>query len=182
MTAVGGVHVRTTAVKWWFFRLVAFGVGIISDVGFVLKIRVSSIMGCRSRLMPEVGVSMACSCQRRCGLPALRTSEFEEVDARVSTFGTFTAKRILYGTYSRLIGHRLKVLRYQERIEDCLGGVRVMEAPRGRVESGQHRGKMIDYRHLLPALRRKPGAFARWVFRDEMFPRSEYRHTWECLQ
>lgn len=53
-----------------------------------------------------------------------------------------------------------------------------MEAPRGRVAAGQQRGKVIDYRHLLPALRRKPGAFARWVLRDEMFPRDEYRRTW----
>jgi hypothetical protein len=35
VTAVGGGWVRTTAVKWLFFRLVAFGVGITSDVGFV---------------------------------------------------------------------------------------------------------------------------------------------------
>ena len=115
-------------------------------------------------------------------LPTRRTSEFEEVDARVTKFGTFTAKRILYSTHSRLIGHRLKVRLYTERIEGWLGGVCVMEAPRGRVETGQQRGKMIDYRHLLPGLRRKPGAFARWALRDEMFPRSEYRRTWERLQ
>jgi hypothetical protein len=121
----------------------------------------------RSRLLP---------------LPARRTSEFEEVDARVTKFGTFTVKRILYSTHSRLIGHRLMVRLYAERIEGWLGGVRVMEAPRGRVAAGQQRGKVIDYRHLLPALRRKPGAFARWVLRDEMFPRDEYRRTWERLQ
>lgn len=56
-----------------------------------------------------------------------------------------------------------------------------MEAPRGHLEAGQRRGKAIDYRHLLPALRKKPGAFARWALRDEMFPRSEYRRTWERL-
>ena len=115
-------------------------------------------------------------------LPARRTSEFEEVDARVTKFGTFTVKRILYSTHSRLIGHRLKVRLYTDRIEGWLGGVCVMEAPRGRVAAGQQRGKVIDYRHLLPALRRKPGAFARWVLRDEMFPRDEYRRIWERLQ
>ena len=115
-------------------------------------------------------------------LPARRTSEFEEVDERVTKFGTFTVKRILYSTHSRLIGHRLKVRLYTDRIEGWLGGTCVMEAPRGRVAAGQQRGKVIDYRHLLPALRRKPGAFARWVLRDEMFPRDEYRRTWERLQ
>ena len=114
-------------------------------------------------------------------LPARRTSEFEEVEARVTKFGTFTVKRILYSTHSRLIGHRLKVRLYADRIEGWLGGICVMQAPRGRVAAGQQRGKVIDYRHLLPALRRKPGAFARWVLRDEMFPRNEYRRTWERL-
>jgi hypothetical protein len=31
---------------------------------------------------------------------------------------------------------------------------------------------------MLPSLKRKPGAFARWVLRDAMFPRSEYAQAW----
>ena len=42
--------------------------------------------------------------------------------------------------------------------------------------------KRIDWRHMLPSLKRKPGAFARWVLRDAMFPRSEYAQTWERLR
>jgi hypothetical protein len=34
---------------------------------------------------------------------------------------------------------------------------------------------------MLPSLRRKPGAFARWVLREAMFPRSEYARTWQHL-
>jgi hypothetical protein len=34
---------------------------------------------------------------------------------------------------------------------------------------------------MLPSLKRKPGAFARWVLRDAMFPRSEYAQTWQRL-
>ncbi len=33
----------------------------------------------------------------------------------------------------------------------------------------------------MAALRRKPGAFARWVLRDAVFPRAVYRQTWERL-
>jgi hypothetical protein len=39
--------------------------------------------------------------------------------------------------------------------------------------------KQIDWRHMLPSLKRKPGAFARWVLRDAMFPRSEYAQAWD---
>lgn len=41
---------------------------------------------------------------------------------------------------------------------------------------------MIDYRHLLPAFKRKPGALARSVLRDALFPRTEYRQMWEKLK
>ena len=41
--------------------------------------------------------------------------------------------------------------------------------------------KDIDYRHLVAALQRKPGAFARWVLRDAAFPREVYKRTWERL-
>ena len=33
----------------------------------------------------------------------------------------------------------------------------------------------------MGALKRKPGAFARWVLRDASFPRAVYRQTWERL-
>ena len=34
---------------------------------------------------------------------------------------------------------------------------------------------------MIGALQKKPGAFARWVLRDAMFPRAVYRQTWERL-
>jgi hypothetical protein len=40
---------------------------------------------------------------------------------------------------------------------------------------------VIDYRHMLPALKRKPGALVRWRLRDALFPRSEYAMTWQRL-
>ena len=114
-------------------------------------------------------------------LPVRRTSEYEEVDARVTKYSTVSVKRILYSVPSRLIGHRPKFRLYPERIEAWLGDVCVFETVRGVVPSGKQRGKVLDYRHLIPTLRRKPGAFARWVLRDDMFPRAEYRLTWERL-
>jgi hypothetical protein len=41
--------------------------------------------------------------------------------------------------------------------------------------------RSIDYRNLVGALKRKPGAFARWVLCDAAFPRAVYRQTWERL-
>jgi len=114
-------------------------------------------------------------------LPARRTVDFEEIDSRVSKFGVFSAKGALYSVPSRLTGHRLKVRLYSAHLEAWLGGVKVFECERlyGSVEN--RHPKRIDWRHMLPSLKRKPGAFARWVLRDAMFPRSEYAQTWQRL-
>jgi hypothetical protein len=115
-------------------------------------------------------------------LPARRSSDYEEVDARVTKYGTMTVKKVLYSTPSRLVGHRLKVRVYSEKLECWLGNVCVLELRRGQPDAANGRGKVVDYRHLLPALKRKPGALARSVLRDTLFPRTEYRQMWEHLK
>jgi transposase InsO family protein len=114
-------------------------------------------------------------------LPIRRTADFEETDARVSKYCLFSAKGVLYSAPSRLIGHRLKLRLYRAHLEAWLGGVKVFECERVRGSVTQRHPKRIDWRHMLPSLKRKPGAFARWVLRDAMFPRSEYARTWEHL-
>jgi hypothetical protein len=114
-------------------------------------------------------------------LPARRTADYEEIDARVTKFALLSVKKASYTVPSRLIGHRLKVRVYDERIEAYLGEHRVYEAPRVRPAPGEGRAKLIDYRHLVPALKRKPGALVRWRFRDALFPRSEYAASWQRL-
>ena len=115
-------------------------------------------------------------------LPTRRTLDFEEIDARVSKFGVFSARSVLYSVPSRLVGHRLKVRLYSAHVEAWLGGVKVLECERLYANAHNRHPKRIDWRHMLPSLRRKPGAFARWLLRDAMFPRSEYTRAWERLR
>jgi hypothetical protein len=114
-------------------------------------------------------------------LPQRRTAEYEELPARVSKYAIFTVKGAQYSAPSQLIGHRLMVRQYAQHIECWLGGQRVLERPRATHRDGQRHPRNIDYRHLVAALKRKPGAFARWVLRDAVFPRAVYRQTWERL-
>jgi hypothetical protein len=115
-------------------------------------------------------------------LPERRTCDFEELDARVSKFGVFSAKSALYSVPSRLAGHRLKVRLYSAHLEAWLGGVKVFECERLYGSAQNRHPRRIDWRHMLPSLKRKPGAFARWVLRDAMFPRSEYAAAWERIR
>ena len=114
-------------------------------------------------------------------LPRRRSNDYEEVDARVTKYSTMTVKKVLYTTPSRLIGQRMKVRVYSDKLEGWLGNVCVLELRRGQIDA-RGRGKMIDYRHLLPALKRKPGALARSALRDDLFPRTEYRQMWIQLK
>ena len=114
-------------------------------------------------------------------LPQRRTTDFEELDARVSKFGVFMAKSVMYSVPSRLVGHRLKVRLYSAYLEAWSGGVKVFECERLYANMRDRHPRRIDWRHMLPTLKRKPGAFARWSLRDAMFPRSEYARAWEHI-
>lgn len=115
-------------------------------------------------------------------LPARRSSDYEEVEVGVTKYSTLSVKKVLYTVPSRLVGHRLKVRVYSERLECWLGNVCVLEWCRGQPEATGQRGRGVDYRHLLPALKRKPGALARSALRDDLFPRTEYRQMWAQLK
>jgi len=114
-------------------------------------------------------------------LPARRTTDFVEAEARVTRCGTFTVRGILYSAPSRLTGHRLKVRLYSDRLDCYLGGAQVLTLPRGSRSPLGGRGRMLDYRHFIEALKRKPQAFKGLAFRDALFPREAYRRTWEEL-
>ena len=114
-------------------------------------------------------------------LPARRTAEYEELPARVSKYAIFTVKGAQYSAPSQLIGHRLMVRQYAQHIECWLGGQCVLQRPRAMRQGGQRRPREIDYRHLVAALKRKPGAFSRCVLSDAVFPRAAYRQTWDRL-
>lgn len=115
-------------------------------------------------------------------LPARRISDYEEVDARVTKFSTLSVKRVLYTAPSRLVGYMLKVRVYSDRLECWLGSVCVLQLQRGQPGEAGKRTRVVDYRHLLPALVRKPGALARSALRDDLFPRTEYRLMWAHLK
>jgi hypothetical protein len=114
-------------------------------------------------------------------LPVRRTAEYEELPARVSKYAIFQVKSEQYSAPSQLIGHRLMVRQYAQHIECWLGGQCVLRRERATRRDGMRQARAIDYRHLVAALQRKPGAFARWVLRDAAFPRDVYRRTWERL-
>jgi len=111
-----------------------------------------------------------------------RTTDFVEEEGQVTRCSTFTVAGILYSAPSRLIGHRLKVRLYSDRLDCYLAGSLVLTLARGTRSPINGRGRVIDYRHFVEELKRKPQAFKGLVFRDALFPRDAYRRTWEQLE
>jgi hypothetical protein len=114
-------------------------------------------------------------------LPQRRTTDFEEIVLRVSRTGGFTLRKVFYTVPSRLIGHMLRIRLFDDRLDLFVGGTPLMTLTRGRAQpSGKH-SQIVDYRHVIHSLRRKPMALMGLVYRDQLFPRQAYRQTFELL-
>jgi hypothetical protein len=115
-------------------------------------------------------------------LPKRRTVDFEEKIVTVTSSGGFTLRRVFYTLPSRLIGHRLRARIYDDRLECFLGSTHVASLRRGQPVSNNRGGHVVDYRHVIHALRRKPMALCNLVYRDQLFPRPAYRRAFETLR
>jgi hypothetical protein len=114
-------------------------------------------------------------------LPAHRTTDYEETIVTVTSTSGFTLRKVFYSVPSRPIGHRLRVRLYDGRLECFLGGTPLMTLRRGRPHSSGKHGHVIDYRHVIHSLRRKPMALLNLVYREQLFPRRAYRRAFEAL-
>ena len=114
-------------------------------------------------------------------LPGQRTCDYEETIVTVTSSGGFTLRKVFYTVPSRLIGHRLRVRLYDDRLDLFIGGTALMTLTRGRATASGQRDHVVDYRHVIHALRRKPMALLNLVYREQLFPRDAYRRTFDRL-
>ena len=114
-------------------------------------------------------------------LPKRRTADYEEKIVTVTSSGGFILRRVFYTAPSRLIGHRLRVHLYDDRLDCFLGVTPMLTLRRGRPGSDSKGGHVVDYRHVIHALRKKPMALNNLVYRDQLFPRPAYRKAFEAL-
>jgi hypothetical protein len=114
-------------------------------------------------------------------LPAHRTTDYEETIVTVTSTSGFTLKKVFYSVPSRLIGHRLRVRLYDDRLECFLRATPLITLRRGRPHSSGKHGHVVDYRHVIHALRHKPMALLNLVYREQIFPRRSYQRAFEAL-
>ena len=114
-------------------------------------------------------------------LPDNRTADYEQALVYVSSSGGFVLRKVFYTVPSRLIRHRPRAHLFDDRVELLVGGTHVLTLNRGRPGRNGKHGHVVDYRHVIHALRRKPMALLNLVYRDQLWPREAYRHMFDHL-
>ena len=110
-------------------------------------------------------------------LPSARLPEYTTYEATVRKWSTIHFGRRTYSVPSRLIGCVLEVRQHADLIEVFYRGKRAAAMPRLRGEKSYR----IDYRHVIWSLVKKPGAFARYRYREELFPSLTFRRAYDAL-
>lgn len=116
-------------------------------------------------------------------LPEHRLADYEVISVRVTSHSTITVRCILYTVPSQLIGRRLTVHLYQNRLIGFLGNQQVVELTRiyAPAKSEKRRARSVNYRHVIDSLRRKPRAFLQYRWREDLLPNEHYRRIWQQL-
>ena len=110
-------------------------------------------------------------------LPAGPLGLCRELRVRVSRFSTIQVLRNTYSVPARLIGAVVTVRVRAEALAVYHGTVHLLTIPR-LLGHQQHR---IEYRHIIWSLVRKPGAFAQYRYRDDLFPTLAFRQAYDRL-
>lgn len=111
-------------------------------------------------------------------LPSSRLPDYTEYRPTVRRWSTARVGGRSYSLPSRLIGHEVVARQYANVVEVYYKGQLVERMPRLRGESEVR----IDYRHVIWSLVRKPGAFARYKYQEELFPTLTFRRAYDALK
>ena len=104
--------------------------------------------------------------------------EYTEVDVLVTWWSTVRVKHNTYSVPSRLVGERVRVRLYDERLEVLHRGALQLSVERLHGRNG-HR---VNYRHIIWSLVQKPGAFAQYRYREDLFPSLVFRRAYDSLR
>jgi hypothetical protein len=110
-------------------------------------------------------------------LPSAAIPSYTSYVSKVRRWSTIRVAHRTYSVPARLIGHTVDARVYADVVEVRYRDQVVQTMPRLRKED-EHK---IDYRHVIGWLVRKPGAFARYRYREDLFPSVTFRRAYDRL-
>ena len=110
-------------------------------------------------------------------IPTKPLPEYQEEYITIRNRSTANIKKVTYSVPSRLIGSKLKARIYENKIELFSGTELVHSMPRVLGD----RGVVINYRHIIHSLVKKPAAFESYKYREELYPTENFKKAWDYL-
>ena len=104
-------------------------------------------------------------------------AEYREYAPVVSSQSLIRVNKHAYSVPSRLIGHTLRVQQHEALLKVYLGCEYLFDLPRLRGDCGA----LVDFRHVIVPLLRKPGAFVHYRHRQALYPSTVFRAAYDRL-
>ena len=111
-------------------------------------------------------------------LPAAAIPDYVTYQAVVRKWSTIRVSNRTYTVPSRLIGSRVEARLFADHLDVYY---KDQFAERLERATGDLRAR-VNYRHVIASLVRKPGAFARYRWREQLFPTPTFRRAYGALR
>ena len=111
-------------------------------------------------------------------LPEKKYYAAEIFELTVTSSSTIRIEQVTYSVPSRLIGYNLRAYIYQGEIKLYYGNQLICMMP--KVDKSKS-DAVINYRHIIAGLVRKPGAFTNYHYREHLFPTVVFRKAYDKL-
>lgn len=113
-------------------------------------------------------------------LPKRRTHDYSELHVKVTSCSTINIKRVIYTVPSRLIGAKLLIQLYDDRLEIFHGHQRTLTLQRVYAPKSL-RLRAVNYKHIIHSLAKKPNAFKCSQLRDDIVPAGDFTLIWQAI-
>jgi hypothetical protein len=113
-------------------------------------------------------------------LPAMKLPEYTRVLVVVRGWSTINVGGRIYSVPSRLIGREVEARIHPDVVEVRLPGVDKPIETMTRLRGAETHA--INYRHVIWSLVKKPGAFAAYRYREDLFPTLVFRRVYDAIR
>jgi hypothetical protein len=110
-------------------------------------------------------------------LPLNKGVDYEIKSVKVSNNSMINAKHMYYSVPSRLVGYTVTLHISQKMIIGYIGSNQAFKLERKYISECNNR-YIIDYKHVIHALVRKPKAFRSCKYRDSLLPNYDFKQIW----
>lgn len=111
-------------------------------------------------------------------LPPTNAVDYKLVQAVVTSSSTIDVRKVTYTVPSQLQGQTLQIRLYDSRLECYLGRRHVITLDRIYPVGKTSRARLINYKHVIHSLIKKPQAFRYSQIRDDLLPTLSYKTIW----